>query len=228
MVAVKSLIRHLPLGLQVLMDAAANLRYLDERFKQFDIPSLSNQNIDFVSLRLSAYVSGAGDWIVAFNSIVWWPAADGLMTLIELIGPGLSGRQGFDNDRHVRAGTIETDDSGMNVVGATVRGNRLSLQQLEITPDYDKHLEDGFWTCVALLPDYRESLLATEAEITQFIPAEFRKVFETDQWEHPDFNTPPSRTESFPKLAEALVSGDFRSLDQCARCNVNWSSWLPK
>jgi hypothetical protein len=49
-------------------------------------------------------------WLLLFNSVVWWPAAKGLMTIVEIVGTGVVGKQGFDNDRAFVPGCIELDD----------------------------------------------------------------------------------------------------------------------
>ena len=210
------------------MNTSETLKFLDERFERLEMPCFSNMNIDYVASRLSVYCASPNEWILLFNSIVWWPAAEGLMGMIEVIGPGVEGRQGFDNDRCTVPGVVETDDSDQTVHSISVRGSHIELAKLDIAPRYEVQPEIGFWACVALLPDYRDMLLASAAEIEPFIPNRFVEVFQTDAWEHPDFGTPPSMTETFGKLPAAVASNNFESLRNCSRPNSSWSHWLPK
>ena len=210
------------------MEAAKILMYLDERFARYEMPCFSNMNIDYLTTRMIAYVASPSDWVLIFNSVVWWPAGDGLMTLIESVGPGVVGRQGFDNDRHLAPGRIVTDDSGEIVTSIDVRGQAIEITSLDMRPKLGLSQDAGFWAAVALLPDYGEQLLASDQEVRNFVPSHLSKAFQTDCWEHPDFDRPPSSTESFPRLAAALCTGDFSALDHCEHPNVHWSDWLPK
>ncbi len=209
------------------MDASGIVRYLDERFEKFEMPMFSNMNIDYLSSRMSVYTS-ADRWLLMFNSIVWWPAADGLQGMVELVGPGVIGAQGFDDDRTTCPGVVEFDDAGEEVIAVSVRGQPIPISDLAVEPDPDLHADSGFWTAVALLDGHRDALLASEAELSAFIPPGFTLKFETDAWDHPDFDTPPSRTETFPALAAAIVSGDFSALRSCSSPNTHWSHWHPK
>jgi len=209
------------------MDASSISRYLDERFEKFEMPCFSNMNVDYLSSRLSVHVS-SDSWILLFNSIVWWPAADGLQGMIEVVGPGVRGVQGFDNDRSTCPGVVETDDSGDEIVAVSVRGRPVELSSLAIEPDFDLQADMGFWTAVALLDDYRESLLASKEEWAPFVPAQFKQVLQLDAWQQPDFDTLPSQTETFSRISSAIASGDFRDCEICAAPNTDWARWLPK
>src|SRR4249919_1327959 len=117
------------------MDASSISRYLDERFEKFEMPCFSNMNVDYLSSRLSVHVS-SDSWMLLFNSIVWWPAADGLQGMIEVVGPGVRGMQGCDSDRSACSGVVETDDPGDEIVRVSVRGRPIELSSLAIAPDF--------------------------------------------------------------------------------------------
>ena len=89
------------------MNESEILKFLDARFENIEMPCFSNMNIDYVTSQLSVYRNSHNSWIILFNSVVWWPSADGLMGMIEIVGPGVVGRQGFDNDRTFIPGIFE-------------------------------------------------------------------------------------------------------------------------
>lgn len=203
------------------------LEFLDEAFERIEMPCIGNMNVDYISLQLSAYRS-ADKWLLIFNSIVWWPAADGLMAMVETVGLGALGKQGFDNDRAFGPGQIELDSGGESVVSISVRGESVDPRTLDIRPNYGMHPEYGFWTALALTDKHREKLLASQDELARFIPAGFRHLITLDEWDHPTWDTPASETETFPLLAQILVSSDPSLWRPVSAPNTRWSNWYPK
>lgn len=202
------------------------LSFLDKAFQNIEMPCLGNVNIDYVSLRLSTYRS-KDKWLLLFNSVVWWPAADGLMAMVETVGTGVVGRQGFDNDRAFVPGCIEVDDEE-NILSILVRGEDIDPTSLVIQPNYDVQPEYGFWVSTALAEKFKESLLASKAEVKQFIPPGFQHLLTIDEWDHPTWDTPPSRTVTFPRIANVLVTSDLSLWNSVEVTNTHWSHWLPK
>jgi hypothetical protein len=202
------------------------LSFLDNAFQTIEMPCFGNVNIDYVSSRLLAYRS-ANKWLLLFNSVVWRPAAEGLMSMVETVGTGVVGRQGFDNDRAFVPGYIELDDEE-NIGSILVRGEDIDPTDLAIQPNYDVQPEYGFWISVALAEKYKESLLATQAEIKQFIPPGFQHLLTVDEWDHPTWDMPPSQTVSFPRIANVLVTSDPSLWIPVEVPNTHWSHWLPK
>jgi hypothetical protein len=210
------------------MDSAASiLRFLDDAFERIEMPCLSNLNVDYLCSRMSAY-RGPDTWLLIFNSVVWWPAADGLMAMVETVGPGAIGKQGFDNDRAFAPASLRIDEPGQRVAGIAIRGRDVDPGTLRIAPRYDLQPELGFWAAVAMLDQHRDELLASAAELARFIPGGFRHLLTMDEWEHPTFDTPASRTESFPLLAAVLEQADPSLWRPAARPNTHWSHWFPK
>jgi hypothetical protein len=203
------------------------LTFLDSAFERIDMPCLGNLNVDYVSTRLSLY-RNSDKWLMLFNSIVWWPAADGLMAMVEVVGSGAIGKQGFDNDRSFVPGSIELDDSGDNVRSITIRGEAVDPASLTVIPNYDLHVEYGFWVSVALMDKYKEKLLASSDELAQFIPPGFQHLLTVDEWDHPTWEIPASQTEAFPRLASILVTSDPSLWHPVAAPNTHWSNWYPK
>ncbi|MBL8260955.1 MAG: hypothetical protein JNM58_00920 [Xanthomonadaceae bacterium] len=204
------------------------LERFDKHFDAFELPCFGNMNIDYVGSRLSIYQSEDGLWACVIDSVVWWPAADGLMGMIELVGPGVIGAQGFDNDRTFDAGRIHIDDDGDTVVALEVRGKPIANGAIEIKPDFELQGEAGFWATVALHEKFRTHLLATESEIQRFLKPGLPVRLRLDAWHHPDFDMPPSLTETFIALSESLSTQNFLDFPPCRHPNSNWASWHPK
>lgn len=202
------------------------LSFLDNAFQRIDMPCFGNMNIDYVSSRLSTYRS-SDQWLLLFNSVVWWPAGQGLTATVEVVGTGVVGRQGFDNDRFLVPGCIQLDDD-QNIRSIVIRGEDTNPTSLVIQPNYDVQPEYGFWVSVALAETYKESLLASQAEIQQFIPPGFQHLLTIDEWDHPTWDMPPSRTVAFPRIASVLVTSDPSLWIPVEAPNTHWSHWLPK
>jgi hypothetical protein len=209
-------------------EASAILRFLDERFEKFEMPCLGNMNIDYLAVRLHVYTSPQRDWMLLFDSVVWWPGLGGLAGMIELVGPGVNGPQGFADDRLTEPGTVETDDDDVEITALVVRGHEIAPDSLDVRLDEEISGDLGFWTGVALLAEHREALLTTPQERARFVPAGFERVLVLDEWQHPDFDVPPSATDTFRTLAQALTSNDFAAFPASANPNTHWSNWVPK
>jgi hypothetical protein len=202
------------------------LHFLDDAFQSIEMPCFGSVNIDYVSSRLSAYRS-TNKWLLLFNSVVWCPAAEGLMAMVETVGTGVVGRQGFDSDRAFVPGCIELDEEE-NIVSIFVRDENIDPSGLAIQPNYDIQPEYGFWVSVALAEKYKGSLLASQVEIKQFIPPGFQHLLTVDEWDHPTWDMPPSRTVGFPRIANILVTSDPSLWLPVGVPNTHWSQWLPK
>lgn len=190
------------------------------------MPCLGNMNIDYVSSRLSIYRS-TEQWLLLFNSVVWWPAAEGLMTLVETVGTGALGKQGFAHDRTFVPGRIELDDD-QNILSILIRGQDIDPTSLVMQPNYDIQSESGFWVSVALTEKHHQSLFASSTEVQQCISPSLQHLLTIDQWDHPTWDTPPSRTVAFPRIADVLVTSDPSLWLPVAEPNTHWSYWLPK
>lgn len=207
--------------------AAAILDYLDARFEALEMPCLGNMNIDYLASRLHVYTS-PDSWFLLFDAVVWWPGLGGIAGMIELVGPGVSGKQGFDDDRLTEPASIAISDDGEAVTSIVVRGRAVAPEELDLRADEAISDDIGFWTGVALLAGHREALLATHQERAAFVPPGFERVLVLDEWQHPDFDCPPSATDTFRALAVAIEKGDFSAFPASSKPNTHWSKWVPK
>jgi len=202
------------------------LEFLDRRFETINMPCFGNMNIDYISSRLLVFRDDSR-WLILFNSITWCPAGEGLTTILECVGNCVQGRQGFDSDRYLITGQIQYDEL-LNDYLVTVRGKSIPLSELNIIfrPElFSEHEPD---IAIALLENYREELLANQAEYEVFIPEGLTEILRLDQWHHPDWGCPPSQTESFPLIAEVLSTGNPNLYKPPSKPNTDWRFWFPK
>ncbi|MER6531553.1 hypothetical protein [Streptomyces sp. NPDC001508] len=77
-----------------------------------------------------------------------------------------------------------------------------------------------------LVPEYRDLILADEAEVRSRIPRDLPKVLQLEEWRQPeDIETPPSTSETYQQIAEVLASGDVRRYRPSHSPNTHWSNW---
>ncbi|MFD1827565.1 DUF7003 family protein [Mumia zhuanghuii] len=77
-----------------------------------------------------------------------------------------------------------------------------------------------------LVPEHRELLLATEAEVRRRIPGDLPRLLQLDEWHQPDlFEVPPSGAEVYRQLAEVLVTSDPRQYRPSEPPNTHWTNW---
>lgn len=211
-----------------MLDEQLILADLDRAHKNYYLPCFSNMNIDYVASRLVGFRDETR-WLLMFNSIVWWPAGEGLTTLVELVGNALpADQQGYQNDRYFVPGKVITEDDDQVVESIVVRGRKVAVDSLTITPNLQIQPERGFWVCVALLDGYKEQLFAQPEEYQRFVPAGLEKIITLDEWQHPDVDLFPSHTTTFPALARRLASGDPSVTIPTHLANSHWSHWYPK
>ena len=134
----------------------------------------------------------------------------------------------FDDDRLTEPASIATSDDGEAVTSIVVRGRAVAPDELDLRADEAISDDIGFWTGVALLAGHREALLATHQERAAFVPPGFERVLVLDEWQHPDFDCPPSATDTFRALAVAIEKGDFSAFPASSKPNTHWSKWVPK
>ena len=202
------------------------LKFLDSRFGSIEIPYFGNMNIDYISSRLLAFRDDSR-WLILFNSIVWCPAGQGLMTMVECVGNCVQGKQWFDSERSFITGQIRYDEVS-NDYHVNVRGRSIPLSELNVISHPDLFSEHEPNIAIALLKNYREELLASEKEYGVFMPDGLTEVLRLDEWHHPDWDCLPSQTESFPLIAEVLATGNPDLYKPPTNPNTDWRFWFPK
>jgi len=198
------------------------LAFWDRAYGAIALPHFGNLNIDYLGFRLEVYRQEDW-WRLLFHSVVWCPAAAGLETLLEPVG--------LDVPPHcchaLTPATLELRDDD-TVQSLTVRGTAVDLETLDVQPHYDLQPEYPFWVAVALLERDPEPLFATAAERAVAIPPGIEPLLIVNTWEHPTEEGLPSQTETFPRLAEVLLTGDRQRWRPVVNPNTHWRHWLPK
>ena len=203
------------------------LAFLDDALERSEMPEFGNMNIDYISSQLTAYRS-SDKWLLIFNSVVWWPAVEGLMTIVETVGTGVTGKQGFDDDHAFTPAQYKLDDSEENILSISIRSESINPESLNIDPNYEYNPDYEFWVSVALTEQHKDKLLANHEEMARFIPSDYQHLITLDEWDHPTWEIPASQTETFPRLAEVLVSSDSSRWRPVQTPNTHWARWLPK
>ncbi len=113
-----------------------------------------------------------------------------------------------------------------------LRSRRLNLPT---RADYDRagvELEDEshprVWElCRALAHAHRESVLATESERRENIPADLPALLVLDEWNHPDLaaGVLPSQSVTFTQIAKVLGTGDASHYASQLPPNTHWTHW---
>lgn len=153
--------------------------------------------------------------------------------MVEIVGPGVFGRQGFDDGQAFGPGFIEFDygknydEEDTKILSIEVRGREIDPTSLVLNTNYNVYNDYGFWVSVALTEKYKESLLASQTEIGRFIPPGFKHLLSIDEWDHPLMcgATLPSQTEAFPRIADVLVAKDSSLWKPVKEPNTHWSHW---
>jgi len=208
------------------------LEYCDRSFAAIKMPCFGNLNVDYLSSRLLAF-RDEQQWLILFNSITWCPAGAGLTTIVECIGNCRLQKNNmrhdfhFDSNRYLITGEI-THDEILQTYAVKVRGKSIPLAELNIIPRPDLFSEYEPNIAIALLDNYREELLANREEYGVFIPDGMSQILQLDAWHHPDWDCPPSQTESFPLIAEVLFAGKADLYKPPSHANTSWWLWFPK
>ncbi|NJK60527.1 MAG: hypothetical protein HC918_10185 [Oscillatoriales cyanobacterium SM2_1_8] len=219
--------------------------FLDQAFQAIEMPWFDNLNIDYLGFRLLVY-RAADHWRLVFSSVVWCPAADGLMAMVEPVGPGVDVapdrlytftpvRLTFASAKGTGEGAGEAAIDALNAPEGneiwqrlTVRGETVNVSALDVQPQYDLQPEYGFWVGAALVSQDPEPLFANASELAGCVPPDFQHLLTVSAWDHPTWERPPSQTEAFPRLAEVLIAADPTLWQPVATPNTHWARWLPK
>ncbi|MFQ3678958.1 MAG: hypothetical protein SNJ60_00390 [Pseudanabaenaceae cyanobacterium] len=198
------------------------LAFWDRAYEAIAMPWFDNINIDYLGFRLEVY-RRENWWRLLFHSVVWRPAADGLMVLLEPVGPDVA-----PHSLHsFTPATLEyADDDTLSSL--RVRGEAVDCATLKVQPNFDLQPEYLFWVGVALLAVYPTALFATAEEKAVCVPPGAEPLLVLTEWDHPTWDRLPSQTETFPRLAEVLITGEPQRWRPVAAPNTHWAHWLPK
>jgi len=189
---------------------------------------LSNANYDVASARLTGFKSDNG-WAIFLEKLVSWPAADGIMLLTYAAGSILDGYIGsYAPSIEINFSEYEIDDDGRLIppedIDICIRNMTLQIKSSDVSILASKELDYNL--LLYLLPDNREFMLHTDAELQLYLKGTTKqKLIQLDNWYHDgDWNLKPSETEVYQLLAEVLVTGDRKAYKPTESPNTN--SWL--
>lgn len=164
-------------------------------------------------------------WAWVVELVGYNPRAANLVDVMHVFGNCLTdGEPGFTNgDFLSRVDNMDDVGDGETYRGTApvvVRGRPIPVEAPPGT-----RLEDVFRS---LVPEFRDLLLADEAEVRARIPADIPLVLRLEEWAHPTDmweGHAPSSYIVFRELARVLDSGDPSHYRLTAAPTTHWSNW---
>ncbi len=201
------------------------LAQLDAAQADFVFPDLNHGYYYAIDCRLHAL--GDGDrWALVVETVGYNPRAGNVVDVLHYFGNCLtSGGPGFENgdflDRVENMDQVEDVDQPEVFTGCPTI--RLRDQDLPLDAAAGADLVDVFR---ALVPEHRELLLATEAELRRRIPADLPELLRLDEWHQPDaYDQAPSASEVYRLMADVVVAADPSRYRPTEEPNTHWSRW---
>jgi hypothetical protein len=216
------------------------LEQLDHCARGYTFPMLDNGYVYPGDVRLAAYAD-KNRWAILIEALGFSYRAmlpHGISTHLYQFGNCLKGEPGMG--KHIDPLTWDHPEDGDDDEGIppTVLQVRIRGRSVPIPRDpqvfagkgivrKDAVFLQGQELLRVLLPEHRQELLATEKELRRAIPASLPLFTRLDEWRHPDLVNEelPSETETFRKLADALVAGDPNRLLMTEAPNTHWKHW---
>lgn len=201
------------------------LAQLDAANADLMFPDLNHGYYYAIDCRLHAFGDGTR-WALVVETVGYNPRGTNAYDVLHYFGNCLTaGGIGFENDDFL--GRIENmddiedrDEPEVFAGGPTIR---VRDQDLAVDAAPGAELVDVFR---ALVPEHRELLLATEAEVRRRIPPDLPKLLQLDEWHQPDlFESPPSDAEVYQQLAEVVAACDPGEYHPSESPNTHWSNW---
>lgn len=229
-----------------MMEPGEILQQLDQCAEEFTFPMLDNGYVYPADVRLSIY-RDPGNWLMVIELLgAYTPRASAYKTFqnsLYLFGSDLHHPPGFEAedlffpieacageplfpDPH--AWYANDDARCVTVRGKTIQLNlspvALSAKGIELL---DPPRIDPAAILRSLLPEYRELLLASEAELAQRNKHNLPLWIRLEEWHHPDLagGEKPSDSETFKMLAAAISSGDRTKYSPAKAPNTDWRNW---
>jgi hypothetical protein len=224
------------------------LEQLDHAAHSCTFPMLDNGYNYPIAVHLRAY-RDASRWAIVIDDICFHNRLiehAGIWTSLYAYGNCLITPEGFRNPTilsvtsdapdHPTFTDIDTDDAML--VHPLATAIMLRTTRVSLPTDAQVFIRKGIYreqpprtTIVealrSLMPAYRQLLIATPAEVQQQLPGALPELLHLTAWEHPDLANKqlPSATETFPMLAEALVTGDPGRYAPTRPANTHWRYW---
>jgi hypothetical protein len=226
-------------------DTSNILKQLDTCAKDFNFPILDNGYVYLADVRLTGYASPTL-WVLIFETLGFFNRTggiDGFSNALYCFGNNLNEPPGLSNRRFIfpiSDGPSEPlfseedlDRIRLGVQTIAIRDQVVSLPQ---DPQfyYAKGIElqdppriYAYEVLRGLLPEYRQTLLATSAELERQMQTKLPRILRLDAWRHPDLinHESPSQLKSLQMIAAALVGQDPGIYQPTEQPNTHWSNW---
>ena len=221
------------------------LAQLDACAQAFTFPMLDNGYVYPGDVRLTAYRDDER-WALVIEAVGYHAQAgghDGLYNCLHLFGNCLSRPPGTANEDFISLtgdgpDGPTFDDEFEWYVRPEVRSIRIRGQVVPVDVSLEALAARGVEPLEpprvsatdlmrSLLVDYRELLLATEAELRARVLADLPCILRLDEWHHPDLASSelPSQSRTFQMIADVLESGDATRYQPTDPPNTHWSHW---
>jgi hypothetical protein len=222
------------------------LQQLDEAAQEFVFPMLDNGYIYPADVRMSIYRDDTR-WLMIIEALgignQRTSGTDSFCNCLHLFGNALHRKPGTDNSDFLYPIESLPDDLlfadeyewevRREARALGIRGQRITLDlsasalekkgiALQNPPEIDPVA-----VLRSLLPEYRDLLLASEAELAVRNPHLLPLWLRLDEWHHPDLadEEMPSESETFQMLAAAIATGDRKCYAPTKPPNTDWRNW---
>jgi len=224
--------------------ARAILDQFDLCAKNFTFPMLDNGYVYLGTVRLSAY-RDFQDWLVIIEVVganIRAGSHNSIQNCLHLFGSDLHRPPGTANEDFL---SITRDVPQHPVFDESIdwilrpSADRIQIRDKEvrfetsqailkakgIIPDRKGNLHAGDLIRL-LLPEYRNDLLATEAELLERNPHHLPLFLRLEEWHHPDLagGEIPSESHTFQMLVKTLESDDPATYVPL-KPNTDWYNW---
>jgi hypothetical protein len=201
------------------------LAQFDEAAANFQFPDPDHGYYHAVDARLRAFADAAR-WAVVVEAVGYTPRGFNLIDVVHTFGNCLTGgKPGYENaDFHSLIENLEeieaSDEPEVYLGSAPFR-----IGGKAITVPAPKG-EELFRMFRRLVPDHRDLLFASEAQVRRRLPRDVPQLLQLEEWNQPDlFETPPSQSETFRLIAVVLETLDPSQYRPTLAPNTHWSNW---
>ncbi len=219
------------------------LRQLDACAERFEFPMLDNGYVYLAETRLHAY-RDADRWaliIEVLGANNRTEGHEGIDNCLHLFGNCLTVEPGTTNDGFIHPTADGPEGATFEARGVVrreaktirIRGDVVEIPSREVLKNANGEVIwrgrklEAHQLLRAISADHRNRLLATEAELRQFLPGDLPKILTLEEWFHPDLceNELPSENETFQLLAGMLETGNAGDFSPTREPNTHWKHW---
>jgi hypothetical protein len=228
------------------MTAAEVTKQLDDCAADFIFPMLDNGYVYPADVRLNLY-RDEFHWLMIIEALgVNNPRTSGFdsfQNCLHVFGTELGRRPGTANEDFLypiggcpEAPLFEDEHEWFAREDAScllIRGNKVNLDLTDATL-VNKGIQliepprvDPVAIMRSLIPEHRETLLASEDELKVRNPKQLPLWLRLEEWHHPDLaaGQKPSDSETFQMLAEAIEANDKSRYRPSKAPNTSWRNW---